>query len=151
MKRSELKEKIKNIIFSKLRIYPPPPPSKLKEVNKFSELKYVLIDLLTEDYDKFISSIDWVSPRPSTFRINLKNHHFFYLSKTRNAWVAEIEGKLYYLNNITEEENAVMAISMLLRYINSEEKEEETPINDDTSDTDSETDGGEESSEEFDL
>jgi hypothetical protein len=151
MKRSELKEKIKNIIFSKLRIYPPPPPSKLKEVNKFSELKYVLIDLLTEDYDKFISSIDWVSPRHSTFRINLKNHHFFYLSKTRNAWVAEIEGKLYYLNNITEEENAVMAISMLLRYINSEEKEEETPINDDTSDTDSETDGGEESSEEFDL
>ena len=39
------------------------------------ELLYgkVIIDLLTADFDPFLASIDWVAPRPTTFRINLKN------------------------------------------------------------------------------
>ena len=43
------------------------------ELTKFPELKQAIIDLLTTDFDSFMSSIDWVSPRPTTFRINLKN------------------------------------------------------------------------------
>jgi len=44
------------------------------ELTKFPELKDIIIDLLTHDFDKFMSSIDWVAPRPTTFRINLKNN-----------------------------------------------------------------------------
>ena len=49
------------------------------ELTKFPELKLVIIDLLTEDFDKFLESIDWVAPRPSTFRINLLNGQNFML------------------------------------------------------------------------
>ena len=47
------------------------------ELTKFPELKAVLVDLLTNEYDNFLSSIDWVAPRPTTFRINLKNNQEF--------------------------------------------------------------------------
>ena len=30
------------------------------ELTKFPELKEILIDLLTDEFDKFLSSIDWV-------------------------------------------------------------------------------------------
>jgi len=42
------------------------------ELTKFPELKAVIVDLLTHEFDSFLSSIDWVAPKPSTFRINLK-------------------------------------------------------------------------------
>ena len=46
------------------------------ELTKFPELKAVIVDLLTHEFDNFLGSIDWVAPRPSTFRINLKNNQF---------------------------------------------------------------------------
>lgn len=86
------------------------------ELTKFPELKAVIVDLLTSDYGKFIDSIDWVAPRPTTFRINLLNDQNFYLVFNRRSWVAEVEGKKYYLLNLNEEEMAVQAISRILRY-----------------------------------
>ncbi len=47
------------------------------ELTKFPELKQIIIDLLTDDFDKFLTSIDWVAPRPTTFRISLKNGQEF--------------------------------------------------------------------------
>ena len=52
------------------------------ELTKFPELKYVIVDLLTDDFNKFISSIDWVAPRPTTFKILLANGQYFYLIYT---------------------------------------------------------------------
>jgi len=86
------------------------------ELTKFPELKQAIIDLLTVEFDNFISSIDWVSPRPTTFRINLKNDTNFYLMYSKNSWIAQIEGKKYYLLNLPEEERAAEAISRMLRY-----------------------------------
>ena len=43
------------------------------ELTKFPELKKVIVDLLTHEFDSFLASIDWVAPKPSTFRINLNN------------------------------------------------------------------------------
>jgi hypothetical protein len=85
------------------------------ELTKFPELKKVIIDLLTSDFDYFLASIDWVAPRPTTFRINLKNETNFYLMFTLRSWIAQIEGKKYYLLNLNEEEAAANAISRLLR------------------------------------
>ena len=86
------------------------------EFAKFPELKKVIVDLLTHEFDNFIASIDWVAPKPTTFRINLKNDFNFYLIFTRNSWIAQIEGKKYYLLNLPEEERAIDAIARVLRY-----------------------------------
>ena len=86
------------------------------EFAKFPELKKVIVDLLTHEFDNFVASIDWVAPKPTTFRINLKNDFNFYLIFTRNSWIAQIEGKKYYLLNLPEEERAIDAVARILRY-----------------------------------
>ena len=86
------------------------------ELTKFPELKAVIVDLLTHEFDNFIASIDWVAPKPTTFRINLKNDQDFYLIYSRTSWIAQVEGKKYYLLNLPEEERAIEAIARILRY-----------------------------------
>ena len=86
------------------------------ELTKFPELKAVIVDLLTVDYGKFIDSIDWVAPKPTTFRVNLLNGQSFYLIWNKRSWIAEIEGKKYYLLNLPEEEMATKSIARILRY-----------------------------------
>jgi len=86
------------------------------EFAKFPELKKVIVDLLTYEFDNFVASIDWVAPKPTTFRINLKNDFNFYLIFTKTSWIAQVEGKKYYLLNLPEEERAIEAIARILRY-----------------------------------
>ena len=96
------------------------------ELTKFPELKAVIIDLLTFEFDNFLGSIDWVAPRPTTFRINLKNGESFYLIYNGSSWIAQIEGKSYYLLNLPEEEQAAQAVARILRYGSPEDLEEES-------------------------
>jgi hypothetical protein len=98
------------------------------ELTKFPELKAVIVDLLTHEFDNFLASIDWVAPRPSTFRINLKNNQVFYLIWMERSWIAQVEGKKYYLLNLPEEENCAQAIAKILRYGTSEEEPSEIDV-----------------------
>jgi len=86
------------------------------ELTKFPELKDIIVALLTHEFDAFVEGIDWVSPRPSTFRINLLNGQSFMLAYTPRSWVAQVQGKKYYLLNLDEEEFAALAISRILQY-----------------------------------
>ncbi len=86
------------------------------ELTKFPELKAVIVDLLTHEFDNFLASIDWVAPRPSTFRINLRNNENFYLIWMDRSWVAQVQGKKYYLLNLPEEENCAQHIARILRF-----------------------------------
>ena len=86
------------------------------ELTKFPELKAVIVDLLTSDFDKFLESIDWVAPRLTTFRINLLNGQNFFIIVDERSFVAKIEGKKYYLLNLDEEERAAQAVSRILSY-----------------------------------
>tara|TARA_R110000824_G_scaffold280693_1_gene468802 strand:- start:1603 stop:2052 length:450 start_codon:yes stop_codon:yes gene_type:complete len=86
------------------------------ELTKFPELKKIIVDLLTHEFDNFVASIDWVAPKPTTFRINLRNDFNFYLIFTKTSWIAQVEGKKYYLLNLPEEERAIVAVARLLRY-----------------------------------
>ena len=63
------------------------------ELVKFPELKSIIISLLTVDFDKFLESVDWIAPRPSSFRINLLNGENFILIFDTRSWIAKIEGK----------------------------------------------------------
>ena len=86
------------------------------ELTKFPEIKDVIVSLLGPQFDLFVSSIDWVAPKPTTFRINLKNNENFYLVYTPRTFIAEVEGKKYYLLNLNEHENAANAVARMLRY-----------------------------------
>ena len=85
------------------------------EIQKFPPLKDIIIDLLTNEFDSFIESIDWVAPRPTTFRINLLNGENFLLMYTIKSWIGQVSGKKYYLLNLDEEERCALAINRLLR------------------------------------
>jgi len=118
MTKEELKVKIKSLAKTAYssRFKAESSAVEYDELTKFPELKNIIIDLLTSDFDSFIASIDWVSPRPTTFRINLKNDFYFYLIYNTSGWGAQVEGKKYYLLNLPEEERAANAISRMLKY-----------------------------------
>jgi hypothetical protein len=127
MTKSELKDKIKGLVS---QVYKPGSFVDLDGGNstidleiekfpmllKFPELKRILIDLLTDQYEIFITDIQWVAPKPTTFRIVLGNGENFMLIWMKRSWIATVEGKRYYLLNLNEEENAVSAIARLLSY-----------------------------------
>ena len=118
MKKSELREKIKLLVktvYGEKKLVDI-TAEKYDELTKFPELKDIIVDLLGPQFDVFLASIDWVAPKPTTFRINLKNGELFYLVYHPRSWVAEIEGKKYYLLNLNEQENAENALSRILRY-----------------------------------
>ena len=124
MNRDELKNKLRVLVkqvYSNSTITPE-EAVQYDELTKFPELKKVLVDLLTPEYDSFLASIDWVAPRPTTFRMNLKNDQSFYLIYGKRSWIAQVEGKKYYLLNLPEEERAAQSIANLLRYGTKEEK-----------------------------
>ena len=85
------------------------------EIQKFPPLKDIIIDLLTNEFDSFIESVDWVAPRPTTFRINLLNGENFLLMYTIKSWIGQVSGKKYYLLNLDEEQRCALAINRLLR------------------------------------
>jgi len=131
MTKDELKEKIKILV---QQVYKPDvlraqdkvslDAPKFPVLEKFPTLKQVITDLLTDQYEIFITDIQWVAPKPTTFRVILGNGEPFMLTYTPRSWVAQIEGKKYYLLNLSEEESATEAIARVLAYGIAEEKPE---------------------------
>jgi hypothetical protein len=83
---------------------------------KFPTLLDTITKLLTDQYDLFLKDIEWVAPRPTTFRIVLANDQVFYLIYTDRSWIGKVEGKKYYLLNLSEEQNCVESIARILSY-----------------------------------
>lgn len=138
MTKSELKNKIKNIVKSiysdivkstEVDIDDPSSISldttRFPVLVKFPTLKEIIIKLLTEQYELFLKDIEWVAPRPTTFRIILGNDQVFYLIYTDRTWITKVEGKKYYLLNISEEQNCIEAIARILSYGAKPEPEKE--------------------------
>jgi len=118
MTASELRDKIKGLA---KKVYSDKNKSDdaavaYDELVKFPELKAVITDLLTADFDKFLESVDWLAPRPSSFRVNLLNGENFVLIFDTRSWIAKVEGKKYYLLNLDEEEMAAKAIGRILSF-----------------------------------
>jgi len=113
------------------------------EGNKYTEFKLlqnhpqlipILNDLMTADFPMFVKDIEWISPKPATYKVILENGQFFYLYDLERSWVAQIAGKKHYLLSLGEEEMATNAISRLLKITMQGEEdevitdEEEAPI-----------------------
>ena len=85
---------------------------------KFPTLNDIIVKLLTDQFELFLKDIEWVAPRPTTFRIVLANDQVFYLIFTDRTWIGKVEGKKYYLLNLSEEQNCIEAIARILAYSN---------------------------------
>ena len=118
MTAAELKEKIRALALQVVGERSKADDAALAydELTKFPELKDIIVALLTHEFDSFLEGIDWVAPRPSTFRINLLNGQNFLLMYGTRSWIAQVEGKKYYLLNLDEEEYACQAIARILQY-----------------------------------
>jgi hypothetical protein len=137
MTKNELKEKIKNLA---KQVYLKDMPVNLDAsssvdldigetfpvLGKFPNLKRVIVDLFTEQYELFIEDIQWVAPKPTTFRIILANGESFFLHYTPRSWVATVEGKKYYLASLGEEQQAVQTLARILSYGQKAETDAET-------------------------
>lgn len=85
-------------------------------LGKFPSLKQAVESLLTNQYGEFVEEILWVAPRPSTFRVELKNKQNFILKWTGKGFEAQIQGKRYYINKLADFEQALDKLNELLKY-----------------------------------
>ena len=117
MTKAELRQKIKTLAVTVMAEKAKTDDAALAydELVKFPALKDIIVDLMTDQFDSFLESVDWVAPRPTTFRINLLNGQNFLLMFTERSWIAQVAGKKYYLLNLDEEERASLAINRILR------------------------------------
>jgi len=84
-------------------------------LSKFPTLKAAIIKLQTEDFKEFVEKIDWISPRPTEFRINLKNGQDYIMKWTGNGFEAQIMGKRYYINKINDYQQALDKLAILYK------------------------------------
>ena len=82
---------------------------------KFPTLKAALIKLQTEEFKEFIDSIDWISPRPTEFRVNIKNGQDYILKWTGTGFEAQIMGKRYYIDKIDDYQQALDKLAILYK------------------------------------
>ena len=116
MNRNQLRKLIRSTVVNRFKRQATNKYQEYKILNEVPELIPILGDLMSEDFSKFVKNIDYVAPKPPTFRIILENDYFFYLTDMKRSWVAEVEGKKYYLLNLNEEQNACESIARILRY-----------------------------------
>ena len=82
---------------------------------KFPTVKAAIIKLQTEDFKEFVDSIDWISPRPTTFRVNLKNGQNYILKWTGKGFEAQIAGKRYDITKINDYQQALDKLNLLYK------------------------------------
>ena len=91
-------------------------------INQFPPLQKIMDDLFDFQFEPFVKDIDWVAPRPTTFRIKLVNGADFYLiyqgknGEEKGLFIAQVAGKKYFLESLPEQQQASEAIARLLRY-----------------------------------
>lgn len=85
-------------------------------LNKYDNLKEVLIYLMSENFKELITGIYIIAYKPSTFKIVLHNGQYFFLTFMGKAYQATIAGKNYFLMTTGEKQRAMMAITRLLRF-----------------------------------
>jgi hypothetical protein len=81
---------------------------------KFPTLKKTIIHLLTQDYEQFVEKIGWMSPKPSTFKVEFKNGQDIQLKWMGKGFQATVEGKRYFLDNISEYQQCLDKIGHML-------------------------------------
>jgi hypothetical protein len=85
-------------------------------LQKFPTLQKTLTHLLTPQYMEFVEKVGWMSPKPSTFKVEFKSGQDMILKWMGKNFEANIEGKRYYLANLPEFQQALDKIGMMLAH-----------------------------------
>ncbi len=97
-------------------------------IYRFPGLRKSIEELMSPSFGRFVTAVDLVAPKPTTFKVTLINGYDFnitYLKK--DTYSAKIAGKKYYLLNLGESERAAQAIADLLDLSPSIKEGEEPP------------------------
>ena len=81
---------------------------------KFPTLKKTLVHLMTPDFEEFVETIGWMAPKPSTFKVEFKNGQDIQLKWLGKGFQATVEGKRYFLNNVSEYQQCLDKIGAML-------------------------------------
>ena len=81
---------------------------------KFPTLKKTLVHLMTPEFEEFVEKIGWMSPKPSTFKVEVKNGQDITLKWLGKGFEATGEGKIYFLNNVSEYQQCLDKIGYML-------------------------------------
>ena len=84
-------------------------------LQKFPSLKKTVVRLMTDDFKEFVDTIDYISPRPTSFKINLTNGQSFTLKWMGKNFEATILGKRYYLGQLNNFQQALDKLSILYK------------------------------------
>ena len=84
-------------------------------LQKFPTLKKTIVRLMTDDFKDFLETIDYISPRPTAFRLNLANGQSFTLKWMGKNFEATISGKRYYLGQLNDFQQALDKLSILYK------------------------------------
>jgi hypothetical protein len=96
-------------------------------VHRFPGLKKVMEELMSPAFGRYVSHIEVIAPKPTTFKVDLVNGQDFtvkYLGSKK--WDIKVAGKKYNMQNIGEVERASQSIADLLElnYAPAEGKEQ---------------------------
>lgn len=83
-------------------------------LGKFPTLRNQIVKLFTKEYDKFIDRIEWVAPRPSTFKVKFRNGADMMLRWSKQGFAATIRGKRYMLDTVSDVQKALEMIAITL-------------------------------------
>ena len=84
-------------------------------LQKFPTLKKTIVRLMTDDFKEFVGTIDYISPRPTAFKVNLTNGQSFTLKWMGKNFEATILGKRYYLGQVGSFQQALDKLSILYK------------------------------------
>lgn len=84
-------------------------------LQKFPTLKKTIVRLMTDDFKEFVDTIDYISPRPTAFKVNLTNGQSFTLKWMGKNFQATILGKRYYLGQVDNFQQALDKLSILYK------------------------------------
>jgi len=114
--KKELKEVILEAYVELLKEEEPVLKTSTQEIlGKFPTVKKTLVKLFTSEYDEFVEDVKWTVPKPSTFKVVLKNGQALDLRWTGKGFEATIEGKGYFINNVSQYQQALDAVGRILR------------------------------------
>jgi hypothetical protein len=83
---------------------------------KFPQLSDTLEKLLSNQYRIFVNDIQWVAPKPTTFKVILPNNQYFNLIWNTEDFICKVAGMKYDMLVLQERERAIKAIAELIQY-----------------------------------
>lgn len=85
-------------------------------LNKYVSLKEILIELMSENFEEYLTGIYIIADKPTEFKIVLHNGQYFFLTFMGEAYEATVAGKRYFLLTTGEKQRCMLAIKKLLRW-----------------------------------